>query len=64
MVVFSIGVRANTQMVQDTSVKIDRGIVVDKTLQTTVKDIYACGDVAQVGNTSLAIWPSSVEMGK
>ncbi|MBT2146733.1 FAD-dependent oxidoreductase [Clostridioides difficile] len=44
--------------------KIDRGIVVDKTLQTTVKDIYACGDVAQVGNTSLAIWPSSVEMGK
>ncbi|HGS9869055.1 TPA: NAD(P)/FAD-dependent oxidoreductase, partial [Clostridioides difficile] len=64
MVVFSIGVRANTQMVQDTSVKIDRGIVVDKTLQTNVKDIYACGDVAQVGNISLAIWPSSVEMGK
>ncbi|MGO0807317.1 FAD-dependent oxidoreductase [Clostridioides difficile] len=39
-------------------------MVVDKTLQTNIKDIYACGDVAQVGNISLAIWPSSVEMGK
>lgn len=64
MVVFSVGVRANTKVVKDTSIKVDRGILVNKYMETSVKNIYACGDVAQLDNMNLAIWPVAVEMGK
>lgn len=64
MVVFSVGVRANTNIADNTSIDIDRGILVNENMQTSVADIYACGDVAQLGNNSLAIWSVAVEMGE
>ncbi|MDR0879594.1 MAG: FAD-dependent oxidoreductase [Clostridioides sp.] len=64
MVVFSIGVRPNIGIVKGTSIACDRGILVDETMKTSVDNIYACGDAAQVGNSVYAIWPTSVEMGK
>lgn len=36
----------NKMGLSDIGVRIDKGVVVDKHLQTTVKGIYACGDVA------------------
>ncbi|MGL5346176.1 MAG: FAD-dependent oxidoreductase [Peptostreptococcaceae bacterium] len=64
IVLFSVGVRANTSIVKDSSIKIDRGVLVNKYMETTSKNIFACGDVAQLDNMSLAIWPVAVEMGK
>ncbi len=63
-VLFSVGVRANTGIVKDSTIKIDRGILVNKYMETSSKNIFACGDVAQLDNMSLAIWPVAVEMGK
>lgn len=64
MLVFSIGIRSNTEVVKDTSIKVDRGILVNENMETSSKDIYACGDVVQLGNGNLAIWPAAIEMGK
>ncbi len=47
LVVFAIGVRPNIQMVADTSIAVDWGILVDDHMQTSVADVYAAGDVAQ-----------------
>lgn len=64
MVIFSIGVRSNIQIVKDTDIKTNRGILVDKYMNTSSKDIYACGDVAEIDSIVWAIWPAAMDMGK
>ena len=48
IVLSSIGLRSRTQLAASAGIKVNRGIVVDKTLQTSVPDIYALGDCAEV----------------
>lgn len=64
MVVFSIGVRSNIGIAKDTSLEVERGIVVDRNMKTSVDNIFACGDVAQIEGKVLAIWPTAIEMGR
>ncbi|MBS6022799.1 MAG: FAD-dependent oxidoreductase [Paeniclostridium sordellii] len=64
MVLFSIGVRSNTSIAKETNIKIDKGIIVDTNMKTSVNDIYACGDVAEIDSMVWAIWPAAIDMGK
>ena len=70
LVVVAIGVIPRTELVAGTLVKINRGIVVDNTLQTSVPDVYASGDVAEAFdfilnmNRLLPLWPLAVEEGR
>jgi NAD(P)H-nitrite reductase large subunit len=47
LLMFAIGVIPDTGLVQGTDIKSNRGILVDDNLQTSVKGIYAAGDVAE-----------------
>ncbi len=50
-VIFSVGVRPNTQFLEGTCLAMERGtIVVDEQLRTNLPDIYAAGDCALVKN--------------
>ncbi|WP_322202230.1 FAD-dependent oxidoreductase [Acutalibacter intestini] len=50
-VVFSVGIRPNTQFLADSGLVMDRGaIVVNEKLCTNLPDIYAAGDCALVKN--------------
>jgi NAD(P)H-nitrite reductase large subunit len=63
LVVVAIGVIPRTELVKETDVKINRGILVDKFMRTNIPDVYACGDVAEAhdfllnGNRLLPLWP-------
>ncbi len=63
MVVLAIGVRPRTELVLNTGVTVNRGIVVDRFMRTTLPDVYACGDVAEAydlcfeGDRVLPQWP-------
>jgi NAD(P)H-nitrite reductase large subunit len=63
LVVVAIGVIPRTELVKDSAVKVNRGIVVDRTMRTSVPDVYACGDVAEAydfltnGSRLLPLWP-------
>jgi NAD(P)H-nitrite reductase large subunit len=46
-VVIAVGVRPNTELVQGTLLKVNKGVVVDQRMQTNLPDIYAAGDVAE-----------------
>lgn len=46
-VVIAIGVTPNFDVVKNTEVKLNRGIIVSETMQTNLADIYAAGDVAE-----------------
>ena len=46
----TVGVHPNTDLVKDSKVETDRGILVDEFLQTNIPDVYALGDCAQLKN--------------
>ena len=47
ILVIAVGVRPRTDIVINTQMGIDRGIVVNELMQTNIPDVYAAGDVAQ-----------------
>ncbi|TET89314.1 MAG: NAD(P)/FAD-dependent oxidoreductase [Methanomassiliicoccales archaeon] len=70
MVVLGIGVRPNTEFLKGSGIKTNFGILVDDHLRTSVKDIYAAGDIVEAedkvrGSRMVnAIWPNAVDQGK
>jgi NADPH-dependent 2,4-dienoyl-CoA reductase/sulfur reductase-like enzyme len=70
MVVIAIGVTPNIDILKDSGIAVNRGVIVDSTMQTNVGDIYAAGDIAEVREQiegkqgSFAIWPNAVEQGR
>lgn len=63
-IMIQAGVRANIEIAQNSGLTTDRGILVGENLQVEGEDIYAAGDVAQIGNFSIGLWTASMEMGK
>lgn len=56
-VLMAAGVRCNAQLAQDAGIAVDRGIIVNDLMATTVPDIYAAGDTAVYKGYSWAIAP-------
>jgi NAD(P)H-nitrite reductase large subunit len=69
LVIVAIGVIPRTELVVGTAIKINRGIVVDNTMQTNVPGVYASGDVAEAydfilgQNRLLPLWPLAMQEG-
>ena len=63
-IMIQAGVRANIEIATNSNIPTDRGILVGENLQVENEDIYAAGDVAQIGNFSIGLWTASMEMGK
>ncbi len=67
LVITATGVRPNMEFMAGTGIKLDRGVVVNDRMQTSLADVYAAGDVAQgldfsTGEYSIqAIQPTAVE---
>lgn len=63
LVVAAVGVVPNLDVVKDTSIKFNRGIIVEHSMQTNVKNIYAAGDVVESYDIlldqkrTIPIWP-------
>ncbi len=65
IVIIAIGVKPRLELINGTNIKVNRGIVVDKHMQTSVTGIYACGDVAEAfdfiygENRLTPVWPNA-----
>jgi len=70
MVIVGKGVRANKDLVRGTEIETQYGIVVDEHCRTSVPDIYAAGDVAEIWDDlreqrwTNTLWPHAVEEGR
>jgi len=70
MVIVAIGVQPRTELVKDTAIKINRGIIVDRHMATSNADVYACGDVAEAYDFVLGlnrltpVWPNAYVGGR
>ena len=63
MVIVSAGVRANAEIAAAAGVRVERKIMVDEHMQTSVPDVYAAGDCAEY-EVSYALWAEAKEMGQ
>ncbi|MBT0652784.1 NAD(P)/FAD-dependent oxidoreductase [Geomobilimonas luticola] len=68
-VVVAIGVRPAAGFLKGSTVDVNRGIVVNDTMETSVKGIYAAGDVAEASDffsgqkNPMPIWPDAYIQG-
>ncbi|MFA7060147.1 MAG: FAD-dependent oxidoreductase, partial [Pedobacter sp.] len=68
-VIVAIGVRPAAGFLKGSGVEVNRGIVVDNTMQTSVIDVYAAGDVAEATDffsgqkNPMPIWPDAYTQG-
>lgn len=63
-VIFSTGVRADIDLVKNTEIKINKGIIVNDKMETNIKNIYAAGDVAEHEGLLYGLWIPAKEQGK
>jgi NAD(P)H-nitrite reductase large subunit len=47
LVITSVGIRSNVDLVKGTSIGVKQGILVNERMETNIPGIYACGDVAE-----------------
>ena len=70
VLVLCVGVRANTALAQSAGCAVERGIVVDDHMRTSVQGIYAAGDCTVQTDPDtgrlrpLAIWPNASMQGE
>ena len=69
VLVLAVGVRANSGLLKDCGGEVNRGILVDETMQSSIPGIYAAGDCAEGpdisigGKRVLAILPNAYMQG-
>lgn len=64
LVLISAGVRSNTDLAAESGIKVNKGVVVDRYLQTSVNDVYAVGDAAESEGRVYGIIPAAIEQAK
>lgn len=68
-VIVAIGVRPACSFLKESGIEINRGVVVDGTMQTSAAGIYAAGDVAEAADfftaqkNPMPIWPDAYIQG-
>jgi NAD(P)H-nitrite reductase large subunit len=65
LVIMAIGVLPRIELVHGSGIKVNRGILVDRSMAANHPDVYACGDAAEAydfiygANRLTAIWPNA-----
>jgi nitrite reductase (NADH) large subunit len=61
LVLISTGIRSQVELARQAGLEVNRGIVVDERLRTSVADVYAAGDVAEFEGVVYGIIPAAIE---
>ena len=70
LAIIAIGVRPRLELTKGSPIKVNRGLIVDRHMQTSVMDVYAAGDVAEAydfivdTNRLVPIWPNAYMGGR
>ncbi|MBF0209309.1 MAG: NAD(P)/FAD-dependent oxidoreductase [Desulfamplus sp.] len=63
-VLFSAGVRPDLSLVVNSDIKVDKGVMVNAQMETSISSIYAAGDVAEYDGINFCIWSEAMEQGR
>jgi NAD(P)H-nitrite reductase large subunit len=65
LLIVAVGVIPRTELVEGTAVKVNRGILVNRKMETSVRDVYAAGDCAEIydflidDRRVIPLWPNA-----
>jgi len=63
LVILAVGVNPRVELVENSKMDVQKGIIVDRFMQTNIPDVYACGDATEAHdflvkeNRRLPLWP-------
>lgn len=63
IVLVSAGIRPVTDVAKTAGVKVERGICINNRFETSVKDVYAIGDCAELDGRVYGLWMASKSQG-
>ncbi|WP_291351747.1 FAD-dependent oxidoreductase [Desulfosporosinus sp.] len=63
-VIYSIGTKPNIDIIGNTKIDTNYGILVDERMETNLQDIYAAGDVAEYKRKPYGLWNIAIGQGK
>ena len=69
LLIIAVGVKPDTSIINDGSIQLSNGIIVDNFMRTTQEDVFAAGDVINSYDVvlnkerNIAIWPLAVRQG-
>lgn len=64
LVIVSAGICPNKEFAISSGIKVNRGILVNERMETSLKDVYACGDIAEYNGKIIGLWQVAMEQGK
>ena len=64
MVIVSIGVRPNIEIAKSCGIAVNRAVLVNERMETSVPGVYACGDVAEFNGKCISLWMPAMKQGK
>ena len=64
LVLFSTGIRSEVALAQAAGLNVNRGIVVDRRLQTSAEDVFAAGDAAEFEGRVYGTIPPAIEQAR
>jgi NAD(P)H-nitrite reductase large subunit/rubrerythrin len=64
LVIVSTGIVPNAEVLAAAGANVNRAVVVDSHMRTSLPDVYAAGDCAVCGGVNFALWAQAVDMGR
>lgn len=64
MVIVSAGIRSNIGLAREMGLELNRAVLVNERMETSLPGVYACGDCAEYHGTNYGIWPQAIEQGR
>ncbi len=59
-----VGIRSELNLARQIGLEVNRGIIVDDQMRTSIPHIFAAGDVAEVNGQIYGLWPVAVSQGE
>lgn len=60
----AIGIRPNVELANEAGIAVNRGVLVDDRMETSVPGVFAAGDVAEHTGLVLGLWPVAAKQGE
>lgn len=64
MVLYSIGIQPNIDILKGTPIKTQQGVIVNEKMETNIPNVYAAGDVAEYEGKAYGLWNVAMGQGK
>ncbi|MGL5657029.1 MAG: FAD-dependent oxidoreductase [Fusobacteriaceae bacterium] len=64
LIIISAGIVPNKDLVEELGIKCNRGVIVNDTMETSIKDVYACGDIAEYNGKVIGLWDTAIDQAK